>query len=120
MPVAFAGNGPEVHGAKVVYEVHLWDHIAALVQKVLKLVFVAPVIDGCFSIAGDLADQQRIKHIRVLFEKIGVIIMHILPYHGNRRIRQVRAGVFGVPASCRLIVFGKLLPIGKVSLYVCF
>lgn len=120
MPVAFAGNGPEVYGAKVINEVHLRDHIAALVQEVLKLVFVAPVIDGRFSIAGDPADQQRIKHIRVLLEKIGVILMHILPYHGNGRIRQVRAGVFGVPASCRLIVFGKLLPIGKVSLYVCF
>lgn len=59
MPVAFAGNGPKVYGAKIVYEVHLRDHIAALVQEVLKLVFVAPVIDGRFSIAGDLADQQR-------------------------------------------------------------
>ena len=120
MPVAFAGNGPEVYGAKIVYEIHLWDHIAALVQEVRKLVFVAPVIDGRFSIAGDLADQQRIKHIRVLLEKISVILMHILPYHGNRRIRQVWAGVFGIPASCRLIVFGKLLPVGKVNLDVCF
>ena len=76
MPFTFAGNGPEMYGAKVIDEVHLRDHIAALVQKVLKLVFVTPIIDGRFSIAGDLTDQQRIKHIRVLFEKIGVIIMH--------------------------------------------